>query len=55
MCSVAQPRGATECVYKKEVEVIKEESNREEIEGLSRNLQIHQINSNEACIEEILL
>ena len=39
---------------KKEMEVIKEEANKEEIEGLSRCVQIYQINSNEASAEEML-
>ena len=39
---------------KEEVEVIKEESNKEEIEVLSRHVQIHQINSNEVSTEEML-
>ena len=40
-------------VFKEEVEVIMEEANAEEIEGLSRHVQTHKINSNEAISEEI--
>ena len=41
-------------VLKEEVLVIMEEASKEEIEGLSRHLQIYKINSNEASTEEFL-
>ena len=41
-------------VLKEEILVIMEEASNEEIEGLSRHMQIHKINSNEASAEELL-
>ena len=41
-------------VLKEEVLVIMEEANKEVIEGLSRCVQIHNINLNEASVEELL-
>ena len=42
-------------MLKEEVEVIMEETNKEEIEGLSRHVQTYAINSNEATVEEMFL
>ena len=40
-------------MFKEELEVIMEESNKEGIEGLSRHVQTHAINSNEVTAENM--
>ena len=52
MCSVAKLRSAIEYVERR-VSVMMEETSEEEIEGLSRYVRFHNINSNELSAEEI--
>ena len=53
-CTVLHDSEVQWKVPKEEVEVIMEEANNEEIEGLRRCVQMHAMNSNAATAEEML-
>ena len=53
-CVILHNREVQKKVLKEEVLVIMEEAEKYVIKGLSRYVQIHKINLNEACTEELL-